>query len=340
MDKRLETRSHIGVEQDDFLGPGFKALALNSKDEQICTLVHFQNRKKAQSDQQPIAILYVHGYTDYFHQTEQANFFNSLGLDFYAVDLHGYGRSIRPFQHDHNKNSFSNYFADLDVCLQTMASRGVQSCIILGHSTGGLIVSRYLSKVYQRDSLGINIIGLILNSPFLSLPMPLNQERWRLPLYRFISRSLSGISLPANKNTLYAQSIHKSLGGEWPYRLDWKPSQGSPLSFSWLNHIMREQRTCLQSSCDIPTLLCRSSHSSYAKKTLAEAQQGDAVLDVDNMEAKAKTIFTQLDIVIINKGFHDLALSPSEVRHDYYKKIQSWLSTYQNIQKETSYSSN
>ncbi|OUR80419.1 hypothetical protein A9Q77_02615 [Marinomonas sp. 42_23_T18] len=330
MDKTLKTRSNISVEQDDFLGPGFKALTLNAQDKQICTLVHHPAADKAHTDQNPTAILYVHGYTDYFYQTEQTAFFNQLGLDFYAVDLHSYGRSIRPFQHDHNKNSFSNYFADLDVCLQTMANRGVRSCVILGHSTGGLIVSRYLSKVYHKDKLGINIVGLILNSPFFSLPMPLNQERWRLPLYRFISRALSGISLPANKNTLYAQSIHQSLGGEWPYRLDWKPSQGSPLSFSWLNQIMREQKTCLQSRCDIPTLLCRSSHSTYYKKTLAETQQGDAVLDVDNMEAKAKTIFTQLDIVIINKGFHDLALSPSEVRHDYYKKIQNWLSTYQN----------
>jgi len=328
MDKRLKTRSFIGVEQDDVLGPGFKALTLNAKDEQICTLVHYPSTEKVHCDKHPIAILYVHGYTDYFHQTEQAEFFQQLGLDFYAVDLHGYGRSIRPFQNDHNKNNFTNYFADLDICLQTMAHRGVQSCIILGHSTGGLIVSRYLSEAYQKDKLGLNIIGLILNSPFFSLPMPIHQERWRLPLYRFISRSLSGISLPAKKNTLYAQSIHHSLNGEWPYRLDWKPSQGSPLSFSWLNQIMQEQKACLQSSCDIPTLLCRSSQSTYRKHTLAEIQQGDAVLDVDSMEIKAKSIFTQLDIVIINKGFHDLALSPSEVRNDYYKKIQSWLSTY------------
>lgn len=330
MDNSLEAKSSACVEHDDFLGPGFKALTLNPKDEQICTLVHFQATDKIQSDQSPTAILYVHGYTDYFYQTEQAEFFHNLGLDFYAVDLHGYGRSIRPFQNDHNKNSFSNYFADLNACIQTMANRGVRSCIILGHSTGGLIVSRYLATAYKKESIDLNIIGLILNSPFLSLPMPLSQEPWRLPLYKLISQTLSGISLSPKKSTLYAKSIHASLEGEWSYRLDWKPRQGSALSFSWLKQIMAEQEACLQSRCDIPTLLCRSSQSTYLKSTLAEIKEGDAVLDVNNMETKAKAIFTQLDIAIIDKGFHDLALSPLKARHEYYKKIQNWLKSYLN----------
>lgn len=330
MDNSLETKSGFGVEHDDVLGPDFKALTLNSKNEQICTLVRYQADNQIQSSQNSTAILYVHGYTDYFYQTEQAVFFQKLGFDFYAVDLHGYGRSIRPFQNDHNKNRFSNYFDDLNICLRTMAIRGVTSCIILGHSTGGLIVSRYLSKAYQKESIGLEIIGLILNSPFLSLPMPLNQENWRLPLYKFISQTLSGISLPAKKSTLYAKSIHASFEGEWHYRLDWKPSQGSALSFYWLKQIMVEQAACLQSRCDIPTLLCRSSQSTYIKTTLTDIQKGDAVLDVDNMEAKAKAIFTQLDIATIDKGFHDLALSSLTARQDYYKKIQNWLKSYQN----------
>ena len=331
MDKSLQTKSSIAAEREDILGPNFRALTLNLKASQVCTLVHYPALEKDDID--PIGILYVHGYTDYFYQTELAEFFHQLGFDFYAVDLHGYGRSIRPYQADHNQNHFSNYFADLDVCLSTMAEKGIKRCILLGHSTGGLVTTRYLTTEYQAETANIEIIGHILNSPFLSLPLSIQQETWRLPLYRLISQALSGLSIPAKKHTLYARSIHRSLEGEWSYRLDWKPSQGSALSFSWLHQIIQQQAACLTQECPIPTLLCRSSQSTYHKDSLAEIIQGDAVLDVDNMESKAKRIFTQLDIAIIDKGYHDLILSPSKVRKDFYKNLQSWLSAYQNTSK-------
>ncbi|WP_063337934.1 MULTISPECIES: alpha/beta hydrolase [unclassified Marinomonas] len=323
MDVDLRQANLIVSEEDDILGSDFKAITLKPAEQQICTLIHYQ----AQANIEPagIALLYVHGYTDYFYQAGLAEFFAELGCDFYAVDLHGYGRSIRPFQADHNKNQFSNYYHDLDACLNTMAAKGVKRCVILGHSTGGLIVSRYLSNEYSSRSDSINIIGLILNSPFLSLPMPLNEEKWRLPLYNFISKALTHISLPAKTATPYAQTLHESLAGEWGYRLDWKPSQGSPLSFNWVHKIIQEQALCLQTQCDIPTLLCRSSKSTYKSPNVAEIKQGDGVLDVENMEAKAKCIFTELDIAIIDKGFHDIYLSPIDVRLTYLDKIKHWL---------------
>ncbi len=323
MDVDLRQANLIVSEEDDILGSDFKAITLKPAEQQICTLIHYQ----ASTDIEPtgIALLYVHGYTDYFYQAGLADFFAELGCDFYAVDLHGYGRSIRPFQADHNKNQFSNYYHDLDACLNTMAIKGVKRCIILGHSTGGLIVSRYLSNEYSSRSDSIDIIGLILNSPFFSLPMPLNEEGWRLPLYRLISKALSPFSLASKQASLYAQSIHKSLAGEWEYRLDWKPSQGSPLSFNWLQQIMKEQKKGLESSNSIPTLLCRSSLSTYREKTLAQIQKGDAVLDVDNMTVKTKQMFTQLDIAIIDNGYHDLLLSPMKVRQEYLTEIRLWL---------------
>ena len=40
------------------------------------------------------AVLYVHGFVDYFFQTHLADFFLGAGLDFYALDLRKYGRSM------------------------------------------------------------------------------------------------------------------------------------------------------------------------------------------------------------------------------------------------------
>ena len=40
------------------------------------------------------AVLYLHGFVDYFFQTHLAEFFTERGYDFYALDLRKYGRSL------------------------------------------------------------------------------------------------------------------------------------------------------------------------------------------------------------------------------------------------------
>ena len=40
------------------------------------------------------AVLYLHGYVDYFFQTHMARWFVARGWSFYALDLRKYGRSL------------------------------------------------------------------------------------------------------------------------------------------------------------------------------------------------------------------------------------------------------
>src|SRR6202451_2196716 len=47
------------------------------------------------------AVLYVHGFTDYFFQTALADFFAERGMAFYALDLRKSGRARRPGQAPH-----------------------------------------------------------------------------------------------------------------------------------------------------------------------------------------------------------------------------------------------
>src|SRR5450756_2896963 len=42
------------------------------------------------------AVLYAHGFSDYFFQTALADFFAERGLAFYALDLRKSGRARRP----------------------------------------------------------------------------------------------------------------------------------------------------------------------------------------------------------------------------------------------------
>ncbi|MGH8500114.1 MAG: hypothetical protein ACRERV_15115, partial [Methylococcales bacterium] len=57
------------------------------------------------------AILYVHGFIDYFFQDHLADFYNEQNLDFYAIDLRRHGRSLRPGQRP-------NFTVDIDEYLQ------------------------------------------------------------------------------------------------------------------------------------------------------------------------------------------------------------------------------
>ncbi|MEO9275007.1 alpha/beta hydrolase [Marinomonas sp. 5E14-1] len=315
---------------EDLLGADFIARTFafpGSKTQVHTTLVHHIGRPRTAK-----AILYVHGYTDYFFQKGLAEYFIKLGYRFYAVDLQGYGRSIRPSTPPNWCDSIEQYGQDLDIALATMRQDGVKQVVIMAHSTGGLIASSYLAQPYaipEREShynkAFPEVTGLILNSPFLALPFPpalLNRIGW--PIRALVS-IFPFAFLRAKKINTYAKTLHTRFGGEWDYRLDWKPAEGFNLSFRWLKEIIRAQHNLATQKIDIPTLLCRSEISTIGKKTVEEIQQGDGVLDIDSMEQAAEKTFSNLDKTIIPKGFHDLYLSHQEAREAYLSAISKWL---------------
>src|ERR1700756_2904834 len=55
------------------------------------------------------AVLYVHGFTDYFFQTELADFFAARGLQFYALDLRKCGRARKPGHTAHYVSDLALY---------------------------------------------------------------------------------------------------------------------------------------------------------------------------------------------------------------------------------------
>ena len=59
------------------------------------------------------AVLYVHGFSDYFFQRHMAERFALEGYAFYALDLRKHGRSLRPHQHPNFCKSVAEYYADI-----------------------------------------------------------------------------------------------------------------------------------------------------------------------------------------------------------------------------------
>ena len=112
--------------QQDVLGPDFEQLTLELPAGSPCTLVRYVGNapKWEPSSLTGADVLYVHGWSDYFFQHELAEFWHRCGANFYALDLHNYGRSLRPGQLPGQVSSLTDYDADIAAALKAMGRSG------------------------------------------------------------------------------------------------------------------------------------------------------------------------------------------------------------------------
>ena len=100
----------------DRLLAGFEALELGFPDDYdgrvVATLVRLPVAEAPRG-----AVLYVHGFIDYFFQRHMAERFAAEGFAFYALDLRKHGRSLLPHQHPCFCKDINEYFADIDRAL-------------------------------------------------------------------------------------------------------------------------------------------------------------------------------------------------------------------------------
>lgn len=272
------------------------------------------------------AVLYIHGFNDYFFQTEEAEFFANEYYNFYAVDLRKYGRSWMTHQKRGNVRDLSEYFADIDSALCTIRSEGNSSVILVGHSTGGLIASLYLDQINRRGVDSSFVKGLILNSPFLDMNKSWFQENLVIPLVSLWGRISPSTVVSRDVNTLYGKSIHASYKGEWIYDLRWKTLESIPVNAAFVKAVYSAQRR-LHSGLNItqPVMVMHSSRSIHSGTWTDEFMQADAVLDVEDIHRYAACLGDHVSLVVIQDGLHDLALSQPKVRETYYQKIREWL---------------
>jgi alpha-beta hydrolase superfamily lysophospholipase len=115
------------------------------------------------------AVLYVHGFADYFFQMALADFAAARGLAFYALDLRKSGRARSAGQTAHYVSDLRLYDEELDRALAIVGGEHPgQPVIVMAHSTGGLIVPLWLNRRRIAGEL-LPVAGLVLNSPWLDL---------------------------------------------------------------------------------------------------------------------------------------------------------------------------
>ncbi|MGH8746594.1 MAG: alpha/beta hydrolase, partial [Burkholderiales bacterium] len=117
------------------------------------------------------AVLYVHGFVDYFFQRHMALRFAQEGYAFHALDLRKHGRSLLAHQHPCFCKRIDEYYPEITRALQEIG----QPVLLAGHSTGGLVCSLYAAEGERRGQLR----ALWLNRPFFEFYVPPSD---RLPL--------------------------------------------------------------------------------------------------------------------------------------------------------------
>ena len=268
------------------------------------------------------AVLYLHGWNDYFFQTHLADYLSDLGYDFYAVDLRRYGRSIRPGQLRGFIGNLDDYTLELDAAADLIATDH-DRLLLMGHSTGGLIAALWAARNADR------LEGLILNSPWLDMQGSAIVRALGVPVIDALgSRApTSIIRLPDLGFT--ARSLHISLGGEWDYDLTLKSRPGPPIRTGWLRAVLLgHQRVAAGLGIGVPILVLASTKTEFARRWHEGLRVVDTVLDVEQIAARAVRLGPHVTVVRVPDGLHDLTLSAAHVRKQVMDEIGRFVEAY------------
>lgn len=304
--------------QPDVLGAPFEfAIVDQGRDysgEVRCAVVR---RRVADSTR---AVVYVHGFSDYFFQKSLAEAFAEHGYSFYAVDLRKYGRAFIEGQRMFEVRDMHEYFPDIRAAIDIAKTDGNAEIILMGHSTGGLSTSLYMEEA--PDSA---VKGLILNSPFLAWNLPASMRRLGVPVISFLGRYFPGIPVKSGGTIDYHRSLSSRMDGEWDFDSRWKPDIMPDVDAGWIRAIETAQRALRRGTVRVPILLLHSARSARHGDSPQAFATADGVLDVRSIAAAGRRLGNDVTEVTVDGGIHDLVLSRPTVRKEVYAAIFSWL---------------
>ena len=283
-------------------------------------------------------VLYVHGFSDYFFQTELADFFAARGVAFYALDLRKCGRGLRPGQSGHYVSKLAYYDEELELALAAIAAEHPGLPVLLAaHSTGGLILPLWVDRrrAESRDEGGElrqgagpgPVSGLVLNSPWLDLQVyPASRRAAMTQMLRLAAKLAPKRAVKLSPTSVYGDTLHVSGTGEWEYDLALKPSNGFPVKFGWLNAVRRgHARLHRGLDLGVPALVLRSDRTHFSRRKTELSDRADLVLDVQQIARRAGCLGAEATVSTIAGARHDVFLSLPEVRGRAYAALGAWL---------------
>lgn len=326
----------------DILGESFRCLTLpldpDDEGRRVATLVAFEpdgtpaeEVRLGEPAARVRAVLYVHGFSDYFFHTELAETLHALGWAFFALDLHKYGRSLLPGQTPGFATSLDDYDADLEAAIgaleERLAARAGRrvavDLVLMAHSTGGLTAALWAARNPGR------IAALVLNSPWLDTQGSALLRTAAQGILDTVSRRRPRTRLRLPELGFYFRSISDTRDGEWTIDAAWRPETGFPIRAGWLAAVLAGHAALARGvSIDAPVLVLCSGASTISVTWNPSMLETDSVLDVTPMVRRAAELGPSVTIRRLPGALHDVFLSRAAVRRAAINAAAWWLAAY------------
>lgn len=277
--------------------------------------------RRASQPERPRAIaIHIHGYNDYFFQSDMADAFAELGCAFYAVDMRRAGRSLKESDKPHHIAHIRELVEDIDAAVKAArADAGDLPVIVHAHSTGALAAT-----IWAADLSDPHLAGLVLNSPFFGLVLS-RWEKYAMGMTPAISR-LRAAQVVARPPSPYTRALIDK--GGWQFNPKWKKPGGEPATAGWLNATRTAQRRVANGlDIDVPVMVAHSDSTGPDRDDNPRHQSQDVVVDVELTAAYAAGLGTQVKAVVIEGAIHDLALSAEAPRELFFSELASFVDT-------------
>jgi alpha-beta hydrolase superfamily lysophospholipase len=262
------------------------------------------------------AVLWLHGYADYFFHEHVAEQVAGNGYAFFALDLRRYGRSLLAHQTPNFCKDLSEYYPEIGESVRAIRAEGHERVTIFAHSLGGLIAGCWRTEA-DDETVGA-VDSLVLNSPFLASPFAAESPARRRAMtaaVEAVARVSPYARLPRGGARIYGPSLHREAHGEWDYHEPWKPNASFPVRAGWLAAVIRgQQRLRSRLGPGVPALVLTSDRSSRLESFGPLALETDLVLDVDAIHSELTGWRPQAERVVLPGAVHDVTLSRAEVR--------------------------
>ena len=319
----------------DVLGGGYEQLTLpmtpedpDEPGEIVATFV--RHRPKRRLFRRPalhdVDVLYVHGWSDYFFQRRLGTFFTDRGANFYALDLRRYGRSLRDGQLPGYVRDLRTYDEEIAAALERMGRRDGRKLVLVGHSTGGLVLSLWAAR-----NPGI-AHSIILNSPWLEFQFGRLGRAAIAPALELGARLRPREPIvPTIDLGFYWRAQQESADAADPTEPNphWRPAEAPPPTMGWLDAVLDGHREVAKGlDLTAPVCVMLSTRSAMPNKWTDELAAADTVLAVDEVAKAALNLGTSVTIERIPGALHDVFLSRPEARREAYGRLDRWTRAY------------